>query len=109
MNYTANDLIKMQEEAVRRVREMQNRVNKAASYEPSEVKPNITQNQKEEKKTAPKPEINSSNFEFSSIKQLFGGDFKINSDMLIIGALAYLLYKQKADIKIILALGYILL
>ena len=109
MNYSANDLIKMQEEAVRRVREMQNRVNKATSFEPSEIKPNTTQNQKEEKKAVPKQVSNSSNFEFSSIKQLFGGNFKINSDMLIIGALVYLLYKQKADIKIILALGYILL
>ena len=107
MNYSANDLMKMQEDAVLRVREMQNRANKATNSK--EQKPIFVNEEEKDPKKSITPQIINSKDELSSLKQLFKGEFKINSDMLIIGAVAYLLYKQKADIKIILALGYILL
>ena len=37
------------------------------------------------------------------------GDIKIDEEKALIGLLIYILYKQGADIKLLLALGYLLL
>ena len=84
-----DDLKTMQEEAVRRVREMQKR---SQSYigQPAEPPPPPPQ----EAKPAPLLDI---------------AGIKLDEEKALIGLLMYVLYKNNADMKLILALGYLLL
>ena len=83
-----DDLKTMQEEAVRRVREMQKR---SQSYigQPAEPPP-----PPQEAKPAPLLDI---------------AGIKLDEEKALIGLLMYVLYKNNADMKLILALGYLLL
>lgn len=162
MNYSSADILRMQEDAVRRVREMQARARKTAFIE-QEPEQTSTQNKSEYAESQSKNQTKSGNSNTYNRNQnnmgqsrqesdihsshqrhehehqhqhheqpdcehkkpdqqnilgsLLNGinipflkdGFKLNSDIIVIGALIYLLYKEKADIKILLALGYILL
>ena len=84
-----DDLKTMQEEAVRRVREMQKR---SQSYI----------GQSEEPPPAPPPEAKP-----APLLDIAG--IKLDEEKALIGLLMYVLYKNEADMKLILALGYLLL
>ena len=109
MAYSDKQFSAMQEEAVRRVREMQKRSRNIV--EPEENEP---AGEKSEKNNA---YSNIQKNSHSPAPPLFGnlfaggkpGGMKIDEEKAMIGMLIYILYKQGADIKLLLALGYLLL
>lgn len=107
----------MQEEAVRRVREMQRKSRSMVENSPEETPP---------PQTVPKPPAtNNKNHQnqqhnlggllgglLGSGKQgeLFNlGGIKIDEEKALIAMLIYILYKQGADVKLLLGLGYLLI
>ena len=135
--YSDSELLKMQADAVRRVKEMQRRQADAVST--SENRPRAQQpvqnpspararrenppfqrrysrpQKKEQEKAAePKKEEKSSRgladllSPLGSLSGLFDG-IKLDSDTLMLLGLAYLLYKNGASYKLILSLLYIML
>jgi hypothetical protein len=83
----------MQQDAINRVREMQRRAQNLVGGENGEQK---------EIPAAPPHEIT------SAPKPLFQG-IKIDEEKALIALLIYVLYKNKADMKLLLGLGYLLL
>ena len=93
--YGGGDMDRMRMEAVRRSQEMHRR-----TQHDELPTPEISENND-------RPQKNS-----ELIKDILGKLFpngRPDSDVLLIGALIWLLYKEKADMKLILALAYILL
>lgn len=90
MDYSDSRFTKMQEDAVRRVQEMQRRSREAVGAE-EEIRESVP--------SAPP---------LSGITAL-SGKIKIDEEKALIGLLIYILYKQGADIKLLLGLGYLLL
>ena len=93
-----NNFTTMQEEAIRRVREMQKRSRSIVGASPNS-------------EPAP-PKAEETPQSSSLLSGLLGGnlgDIKIDEEKALIGLLIYILYKQGADIKLLLALGYLLL
>lgn len=105
-----NNFTTMQEEAIRRVREMQRRsrsiVGVSPDSEPASPKAEETprtQNVHSPQKAPP---------EQFAFERSAWGEFRRYKDRrgkALIGLLIYILYKQGADIKLLLALGYLLL
>lgn len=114
----------MQEEAIRRVKEMQRRSRSFVEGSPigeSAVTPTSGE-------VTPKGEHQSRRQSADPISGLLGGllgsnqgkqtsggelfnigGIKIDEEKALIGILIYILYKQGADVKLLLALGYLLL
>ena len=90
--YGSGNMDRMRMEAVRRSQEMHRR------SQPSEPVPEI-------RADVPKIPRN----DLSDLLGKLLPDGKPDSDTLLIGALIWLLYKEGADIKLLLALAYILL
>ena len=90
MDYSDKEFRTMQEEALQRVRQMQKRSRDIVGAAPEE-----------HEKPAAEPSKPQKLFDLSSIK--------LDEDKVIIGLLIYVLYKQGADTKLLLALGYLLL
>ncbi len=85
----------MQQEAMDRVREMQRR---SQSY----IEPSAPPKDTEEEKSRSEPALED--------KTLFNvGGIKIDEEKALIALLIYILYKNKADMKLLLGLGYLLL
>lgn len=90
---SSDDFATMQEEAVRRVREMHKRSQDYVGRQPS----------------------HSSSDPLSQLLSGFGkggqgiGSLGIDEEKALIALLIYILYKQGADVKLLLALGYLLL
>lgn len=101
----------MQEEAIRRVREMQRRSRSIVGASPNNSEsapPNAEETPRTQNVHSPQKAPQSS----SLLSGLLGGnlgDIKIDEEKALIGLLIYILYKQGADIKLLLALGYLLL
>ncbi|MBQ8967323.1 hypothetical protein [Ruminococcus sp.] len=93
MAYSEENFGKMQEEAVRRVMEMQQRSRDAVGQAPPPLP------EKDEEKPVQ---------EQSLLNGLTGG-IKIDEEKALIGLLIFILYKQGADVRLLLALGYLLL
>lgn len=93
----------MQEEAVRRVREMQRR---SKSYsEPAPQSPAIPAVGAAEPESGKK-----SGGSAEKAKPLFNiAGIAVDEEKAMIALLIYILYKNKADMKLILALGYLLI
>lgn len=110
MAYSDNSFNSMKQEAVRRVREMQKRSRSVLEGSSENV-----ENAKED----PKPTqgglqallgslLGSSST--SSDNKLFDlAGIPIDEEKALIGMLIYILYKQGADVKLLLGLGYLLL
>ncbi|WP_295210102.1 hypothetical protein [Ruminococcus sp.] len=110
----------MQEEAIRRVREMQRRSRSIVGAEDTTTfQPPPTQAQTQSR---PVQQSSSSQSQSKPASSLLGGllggkdgtpfdlgGVKIDEEKALIGMLIYILYKQGADIKLLLALGYLLL
>ncbi|WP_295153553.1 hypothetical protein [uncultured Ruminococcus sp.] len=86
MEYSDSRFGKMQEDAVRRVMEMQQRSRNAAQQDIPEPR---------------KPADN-------TLAGLFGG-MDIDEEKILIALLIYILYKQGADIKLLVGLAYLLI
>lgn len=85
----------MQEEALRRVREMQQR---SQSFIPPPAPEPVPA---QEHTQTPDPEKKTSLFDIAGIK--------IDEEKALIGLLIYILYKNGSDMKLLLGLGYLLL
>ncbi len=92
------DFDRMQREAIDRVREMQRRARNV---------PSGNQPPPEQKAPAP-PAIHDPKPQTGSLSELLSG-IKIDEEKALIGLLIYVLYKNGGDIKLMLALGYLLL
>lgn len=89
----------MQEEALNRLREMQRR-SRTAVNQPKHPQPEPKpQPQQPKPQSQPRPD---------ALKSLFG-DIKIDSEKALILLMLFVLYKNNADLKLLLALGYLLI
>lgn len=110
----------MQEEAIRRVKEMQKRSRSFVEGEqpqqsvPASAAPH---NEQHDRRHRSDPIsglfgglLGPSQSKPSSSGELFNiGGIKIDEEKALIGMLIYILYKQGADVKLLIALGYLLL
>ena len=99
-----NNFTTMQEEAIRRVREMQRRSRSIVGSEEQPLPPAEENDDHKAIKSSPKSS--------SPLGSLLGGglgNIKIDEEKALIGLLIYILYKQGADVKLLLGLGYLLL
>lgn len=92
----------MQRDAVNRVNEMHRRASQMVNQSPSPPPPPPPQPQQEKTTTAPVD-----NGFISSLSKLV--DFKIDEEKALIGIIIYILAKNKADPKLLIGLGYLLL
>ncbi len=99
---------RMQREAIARAREMQRR----AQVLPHQPAPE-TAKEPQKQETHSAAQFTQKDHEHSPPGGLLGGllgsDFKIDEEKALIGMLIYILYKNGADVKLMLALGYLLL
>lgn len=93
---------KMQEEALERLREMQRRSKTAVNTPPT--RPQSSPRPPEQ----PRPPASAPARRQDIFSTLFG-DMKIDSEKALILLMLFVLYKNKADIKLLLALGYLLM
>ena len=92
------DFNRMQEEALNRLREMQRRSRPAVNQpKPPQSEPKPQPQPKPQ--SPPRPD---------ALKSLFG-DIKIDSEKALILLMLFVLYKNNADLKLLLALGYLLI
>lgn len=96
MDYSDSQFSKMQEEAMRRVREMQQRSRSAVGQDSPPPPPSPPPD---------KPDPPSAGNILGSIL----GDIKIDEEKALIALLIFILYKQGADIKLLLGLAYLLI
>lgn len=118
-DYTYNELMKMQNDAIRRVEDMQKKARQTAGLNDAEkgkkeipveeprripMPPNYLNNTKERNNQNYKKE---ESIPFENIKNLFG-DINISSDTALLLSLILLLTEEKADETLIMALLYML-
>lgn len=104
----------MKQEAIRRVREMQRRSRNAADTENDFTE---TPSEKPAQDTTANKHSESGSTVNSLLGGLLGGNdgllnlggVKIDEEKALVGMLIYILYKQGADVKLLLGLGYLLL
>jgi hypothetical protein len=99
----------MQQEAIRRVQEMQRR---SKNYVGSPDSEQIGKAQNDVRNTEPavKQDNGDSQDYHDKNKALFNiGGIKIDEEKALIALMIYILYKNKADMKLLLGLGYLLL
>lgn len=104
-----NNFTTMQEEAIRRVREMQRRSRSIVGASPNSEPAPPKAEETPRTQNAHSPQKPSEQFALSGLLGGNLGDIKIDEEKALIGLLIYILYKQGADIKLLLALGYLLL
>ena len=92
------DFNRMQEEALNRLREMQRR-SRTAVYQPKPPQSEPKPQPQPKPQSPPRPD---------ALKSLFG-DIKIDSEKALILLMLFVLYKNNADLKLLLALGYLLI
>lgn len=108
----------MQQEALNRLREMQSR-SKSIIGQPAAEEPQINppessavENQDVRRRQAPHNRqptpVHNTGIQ-DIFKSILGDGFSLDSEKALILIMLYVLYKNKADIKLILALGYLLL
>ena len=104
-SYDRTDFDRMRQEAVARARDMQRRAQGLVGGQTPQPPQPETQSPQENR-----PEQHASNPPPSGIlSALLGSDGKIDEEKALIGMLIYILYKNGADVKLMLALGYLLL
>lgn len=101
-SFNPQQMEKMQRDAVNRVNEMHRRASQMVNPSPSVPPPPPPQPQQEKPTTAPVD-----NGFISSLSKLV--DFKIDEEKALIGIIIYILAKNKADPKLLIGLGYLLL
>ena len=122
MPYSQSDINNMRQDALRRTREMhrQSRNSNVQAAIPIEVKESepeketvaeeIKQEQFKKAIDTPKQNKKGGNFIGNILSDILGSEGgKLDSDKIIIIALIFILAKEGADLKLLLALGYILM
>lgn len=111
--YDESGFSRMQREALERMRDMQKR-SKSLVFEPP--KPSPAKEPEAKCEQAPMPPKQSCHHAIpqncspaDTLNTLFGGNGNIDTEKLLILILLFILYKNNADIKLILALGYLLI
>ena len=115
-SYDEASFDRMRQEAVARAREMQRRaqipVNFSSAGRESERRPEAPSGHSAPP-PPPSPPSNTTPQKNSGIggilSSILGNDTKIDEEKALIGMLIYILYKNGADVKLMLALGYLLL
>lgn len=116
--YDNRQMNKMRQDAIRRSQEMHRRSMVTSShYSQGQQKKSEAETEPEQRNAEPQPVQNSRAAASPAVKKEFQlpealgklFDGKIDSDKLVIIALMVILAKEGADMKLILALGYILL
>lgn len=101
-----SDFITMQQDAVRRVREMQQR---SRSFVEPPDEPDMIRAENSSPNAGDKEDLDSTDPEKNS-KPLFSlAGIDIDEEKALIALMIYILYKNKADMKLLLGLGYLLL
>ncbi len=99
----------MQQEALDRMREMQRRSRTVVNPPPPtpvpEPPPNPPPTINQPSRPAFQPSLNVNNL----FQNILGDGLKLDSEKALILMMLFVLYKNKADIKLLLALGYLLL
>ena len=91
----------MQQEAIQRVQEMQQRSKNMVSSDTPVSPPKANQ---------PRPKQNFNKANHKNNGELFNlGGIKIDEEKALIALMIYILYKNGADIKLLLGLGYLLI
>lgn len=116
-SYDEASFDRMRQEAVARAREMQRRaqipVNFSSAGRDSERRPEAPSGHSAPPPPPPSPPSNTTPQKNSGIggilSSILGNDTKIDEEKALIGMLIYILYKNGADVKLMLALGYLLL
>lgn len=122
MQYSQSDINNMRQDALRRTREMhrQSRNSNVQAAIPIEVKESepekempfdeIKSGQLNKTIDTPKQNQKGGNFIGNILSDILGSEGgKLDSDKIIIIALIFILAKEGADLKLLLALGYILM
>lgn len=114
-SYDGTDFDRMRQEAVARAREMQRRAQGlvSGSADGGQHTPSQEQTHQQELHTS-SPERQAAETPVRPmagglLSSLLGPDNKIDEEKALIGMLIYILYKNGADVKLMLALGYLLL
>ncbi|MCD8107234.1 MAG: hypothetical protein LUE20_04635 [Oscillospiraceae bacterium] len=101
-----SEFSKMQQEALDRMREMQRRSRTVVNSPPSPEPPPAPV-------SPPSPPINQPSRPTLDVNNLFknilGDGLKLDSEKALILMMLFVLYKNKADVKLLIALGYLLL
>lgn len=116
MNYSRSDIESMRRDALRRTREMHNKVSPSQSNvqankspEPSKEKEPETSKEKAPEEYNTKRIAPQNGNPFNNLfSGLFSGE-KMDSDKLMLILLIFVLAKEGADLKLLIALGYILM
>lgn len=107
LDYTQADINSMRRDALRRTREMHSHALRQ-SEQVQEKAPPLQDIHDTECKTQPKPPKKQNNPINTLLSGLFTGG-KIDNDKIIIILLIILLAREGADLKLLIALGYILM
>lgn len=111
MDYSENQFNTMQQEAVRRVREMQRRSQSLTESS----QPSLPIEDMPPKAEQKPPEANRQHYDngknppYEKGRPSLIAGLKIDEEKAMIALLIYILYKQGADVKLLLALGYLLI
>ncbi|MGN0622003.1 MAG: hypothetical protein ACI4I9_09050 [Porcipelethomonas sp.] len=119
MQYSQSDINNMRQEALRRTREMHRKSrNSSVQAELPEQSDIVEKDEPLKQEKMPSSEnisgemkntgAKSSSFLNVLLSDIFGGG-KLDNDKIIIIALIFILAKEGADLKLLLALGYILM
>lgn len=101
----------MQKEALERLHEMQKRSKTIVEPAQEAASGNVNQNT-HQRQNSPQPSAARQlhNPQIQDIfKSILGDGIKLNAENALILMMLYVLYKNKADMKLLLALGYLLL
>lgn len=125
MDYSeTSDFSTMQEEAIKRVREMQQRSKSIVGGEENASPPPPPSTPHSEPTTPPNQQHKETQSSTPNLQSILGGllggsggskelfsisNIKIDEEKALIGMLIYILHKNGADVKLLLALGYLLL
>lgn len=103
---------RMRQEAIARAREMQRRAQIPINFSGqsrSEGAPTAPPPPPPPPPAAPAPPVQKQGGIGGILSSILGHDTKIDEEKALIGMLIYILYKNGADVKLMLALGYLLL
>lgn len=110
--YSSGEMMSMQRDAIRRVREMQRRANEKLRQQQQPVAPvhqnSVSSNQPQHTHSAPPP-ISAEKFSPTLGLSSFLSNFELDQEKILLLLLIVLLLNEGADTKLVLALCYLLI
>ena len=110
-SYDEAQFDRMRQEAIARAREMQRRAQIPINFSNNSNSEHRSESTPPPPPPAPEPPANTQQQGGIGgiLSSILGHDTKIDEEKALIGMLIYILYKNGADVKLMLALGYLLL